>query len=89
MNFYEITTRYGQDVSKTFMVQAHNEEDARELTDRLFTTNNERIMYIDDKTDLLDTLDVNMTEYMNDVASDIEFVFWTGGKTPTLRKRNS
>ncbi len=89
MNFYEITTRNEGDVVKTFLIQARDEDDVRMLTNRLLTSAGEKIMTVDDKTDLIDTLDVRPNEYMNRWSHDIEFVFWTGGRTPTVRKRST
>lgn len=88
MNLYKITTRVGSDVHKTFVVQAYDEEDARQLADRLLMGYNEQILG-DDVRDVTDMCPDGMTfqEYVDRKAEyndNFEFLFCTGGSTPSV-----
>lgn len=83
MKIFKITTRIRSEVAKTFVVQAYDEEDAINLSERLLLGHEETIMNSREVPDELHPKGETMQEYV-DKESSVEFLFATGGSTPSV-----
>ena len=82
MDIYQITTRCESEVSNHFAVQAHDEEDAKNLAKRLLMTNMEKILCIRKIPEEL--RDGKRLQEIVDENHDIDYLLCTGGKWPSM-----
>lgn len=85
MNLYEIATRTGPTVYRHLAIQAHDEDDARELAERLFCSYDETIMNIHD----ISYKCPSGTTFREFMAENDEYdaLLCTGGSTPSTITR--
>lgn len=80
MDVFELVIRARDEVTKTVAVQAYDEEDARQLTERLFTNSEETIMTC---REVPHPPGETFVEFMAD-RQNIDYLFCTGGKKPSV-----
>lgn len=82
MDIFRLTLRAGSEVTKTVAIQAYDEEDARQLTDRLLTSADETIMTCDNISDRIGERE-QFSDFV-DRSDDIDILLTTGGRVPEV-----